>query len=105
MFAVQLAETASVVPHVLLNIEKSDPLAPVIVMLLIVSDVVPPFVSVTTFCPPADPTATLAQDRLVGEAVTAAMAAVPLSVHSANATLTSGTRPLRRSAAVGRYEA
>jgi len=49
IFAVQLAETASVLPQVLLNMEKSDGLVPVMVMLFIVSDVVPPFVSVTTF--------------------------------------------------------
>ena len=100
MFAVQLAETANVVPQVLLNTEKSEGFAPVIAMLLIVSVVVPPFVSVTTFCPPVDPTATLAQERLVGEADTAAIAAVPLSAHSAKASLRSGTRPLSRLAAV-----
>jgi hypothetical protein len=101
MFAVQLAETASVVPHVLLKIEKSDGLAPEIITLLIVSTVVPPFVSVTTFCPPADPTATLAQERLVGEAATAAIAAFPLRAHKARATPTSGTRPRNRLGAVG----
>jgi hypothetical protein len=48
-FAVQLAETARVVPQVLLNIVKSGTLVPVMEMPLIVSVVVPPLVRVTTF--------------------------------------------------------
>lgn len=96
MFAVQLAETARVVPHVLLNILKSVALVPLMEMLLMVSVVAPPFVSVTTFCPPAFPTATLAHEIVVGEAATAAIAEVPLSAQSARSILRIGTVALSR---------
>lgn len=49
MFAVQLAEAARLVPHVLLKIVKSPGLVPENAMLLMVMAVVPLFVSVTTF--------------------------------------------------------
>jgi hypothetical protein len=77
MFAVQLAEAASVVPQVLLEILKSPGLVPVNVRLLMVIDDVLPFVSVTTFWPPVLPTATEFQLRLAGEAVTAARQFAP----------------------------
>ena len=81
MLAVQLAEAARVEPQVVLKTEKSPGLVPVkpaglrvIVPLLLL-------VSVTTFCPPALPTATLPQTSEVGEAEAEppAAAAVPES--------------------------
>lgn len=71
MLAVQLAETARLDPQVLELIRKSCALAPLSVMLLIVSVVVPLFVSVTTFWAPLFPTATDAQLKLVGETAAA----------------------------------
>jgi hypothetical protein len=67
MFAVQLAETARLDPHVLELIRKSCGFVPLNVMLLIVRVAVPLFVNVTTFWAPLFPTATEAQLRLVGE--------------------------------------
>jgi len=49
MFAVQLAETARLDPHVLELIRKSCGFVPLNVMLLIVRVAVPLFVNVTTF--------------------------------------------------------
>ena len=72
MFAVQLADAARLVPHVLLKMEKSAALVPVIAMLLIEIEADWVFVSVTVFCPPALPTETLAHVRLVGLTVAAA---------------------------------
>jgi hypothetical protein len=76
ILAVQLAEAARLVPHVLLKMVKSPGLVPEIAMLLMVMAVVPLFVSVTTFCAPFPPTGTAAQLRLAGETV-AAMHAAP----------------------------
>jgi hypothetical protein len=82
MFAVQLAEAARLVPQVLLKIVKSPGLVPENAMLLMVMAVVPVFVSVTTFCAPLPPTATAAQLRLVGEAVTAAKQLAAWNAHN-----------------------
>jgi hypothetical protein len=77
MFAVQLAEAASVDPHVLLNISKSPGFVPENPMLLIVIALVPLFVSVTTFCPPLPPTGTDTQLSDVGVTATCAISAEP----------------------------
>jgi hypothetical protein len=84
-FAVQLADGASVVPQVLLKIEKSAGLAPLKVRPLIVMAVAFPFVSVTTFCPPLLPIATAAHVTVVGETVAAAAYFAPESAHNATA--------------------
>jgi hypothetical protein len=82
-FAVQLAEAAREDPQVLLYILKSPGLAPVSVTLEIVIAAAFPLVSVTTFCPPALPTATETQLRLVGETVTAARQLIAGSAQTA----------------------
>ena len=84
MLAVQLAEAARVDPQVVLKTEKSPGLAPEKLALLTGLTVIVPLlllVSVTTFCPPALPTATLPQTSEVGEAEAEppAAAAVPES--------------------------
>jgi hypothetical protein len=76
--AVQMAEAARVDPQVLLVIWKSPELAPEREMLLIVSEVVPPFVSVAAFAPPRLPTATYTQLRLVGDTDALPEAATPV---------------------------
>jgi hypothetical protein len=63
---VQAADAARLVPQVLLSMMKSPGSAPEKAMLLIVTALVPPFVSVTTFCAPLSPIATLAQFKLLG---------------------------------------
>ena len=72
MFAVQLADGASVMPHVLVKIEKSPGFAPLKVMPVMVIAVALPLVSVTTFCPPLLPIATAAHVTVVGETAAAA---------------------------------
>jgi len=76
--AVQLADAASVDPQVLLEIWKSPGLAPENAMLLMVIEVVPPFVSVTALAPPLLPTATYTQFRLVGDTDALPEAAAPV---------------------------
>lgn len=79
MLAVQLAAGASVVPQVLLKIEKSLAFAPLKLTLLMLMMVVFPFVNVATFCPPLFPIATDAHAMPDGEAeVLPAGAAAPV---------------------------
>lgn len=87
MLAVQLADAARLVPHVLEKISKSPRSAPVSVMLLMVMAVVLPFVSVIAFCAPLPPTGTDTQFRAAGETVTAAKPATACSAHNATAVL------------------
>jgi hypothetical protein len=68
--AVQLEPAARVAAQVLAGIEKSPAFAPEIATPRIVIADVPSLVSVTISAFPADPTGTLAQDTLLGEAVT-----------------------------------
>jgi len=77
IFAVQLAPGARVAPQVLLNTAKSEALAPLRVMLLILMVLAPGFVSVATFCPPLLPSTTEAQLRLAGEEVAARAGVTP----------------------------
>lgn len=66
MFAVQVPDDASELPHVLLKISKSPGFVPVRVRLVMVRDDVPLLVSVMTFCAPLPPTGTDAQLNVVG---------------------------------------
>ena len=68
--AEQLVEAARLVPHVLLLIAKSPALVPPIVTLLIVIEDDVPFVNVADWAALVDPTAVLANPRLVGDTVT-----------------------------------
>ena len=86
IFAVQLADAPRLEPQVLLKIAKSPALVPVIATLLIVIAAVPLFVSVATFWPPAFPTATLAQVRLVGLTVACARQVGAYAQHTSVAT-------------------
>jgi hypothetical protein len=72
MVTVQLALAARVDPQVLLAIEKSAALVPVIVTLLMLIETEPPFVNVTDFAALTLPSATFAQLRLEGLVVAAA---------------------------------
>jgi hypothetical protein len=83
MFAVQLAEAAREEPQVLLYILKSPGFAPVSVTLEIVIAAAFPLVSVTTFWPPALPTATETQLRVLGETVAAAKQLIAGRIESA----------------------
>jgi hypothetical protein len=65
---VQLELPARLDPHVLLKIAKAPGSAPVRAMLPMLTAEVPELVSVTGFCPPALPTATLPQVIAVGDA-------------------------------------
>lgn len=69
MFAVQLAEAASVEPQVLLKTAKSPAFVPVNPMLVMLIEAVPLFLRVATFCPPVLPTPTLPQVIDDGDAV------------------------------------
>jgi len=77
IFAVQLAPDARVAPQVLLNKVKSDELAPLKVMLLMLMELAPGFVRVTTFCPPLLPSTTADQLRLAGYEVAARAGVTP----------------------------
>jgi len=81
MLAVQVADAASVVPHVLLKTRKSPGFVPANPMLLIEIEIVPLFFSVTIFCAPLPPTGTETQLRLVGvtDAVPEEVVPVPVS--------------------------
>ena len=80
--AVQLADAARLEPHVLLKIENSAALGPVIATLPIVIEGASLFVNVTDFWPPTPPTVTLDQPRLVGETTAAATQCDAGSEHS-----------------------
>jgi hypothetical protein len=67
MVTEQLDEAIKVEPHVLLVIAKSDALAPVMAMLLIVMADVPLLLNVTDFEELVEPIATLAKVTLVGD--------------------------------------
>ena len=81
IFAVQLAPAASVVPQVLLKIEKSPGLAPLNVMLPMVIAVALPLVRVATFCPPLLPMATDAHEMLAGDTDACAKQNIPGSTN------------------------
>lgn len=95
MFAVQLAEAARLVPHVLLKSWKSPGLVPEIATLLMVMAVGPMFVSVTTFCAPLSPTGTEAQLRLMGERVTPTRQPAAWKAHNARDTRSKAPIALR----------
>jgi hypothetical protein len=67
MVTEQLDDAIKVEPHVLLVIAKSDALAPVITMLVMVMAEVPPLLNVTDFEMLVEPIATLAKVMLVGD--------------------------------------
>jgi hypothetical protein len=83
IFAVHVADAASEVPHVLLEITKSPGLAPVSDRPLIVREDVPVFVSVMVFCAPLFPMATYTQFNVAGLAdALPAPVATPLPVRA-----------------------
>jgi hypothetical protein len=83
MLAVQLEDAASDELQVLLKISKSPGFAPPNAMLLIEIAVVPPLVSVTSFCAPLPPTGTETQFSAVGETDTWAVSAAQGAIRQA----------------------